>query len=1326
MSQQLGGGAGSLCPRFSQNAWKKDLCSHCFKSKEEHSEEAKQSRGRFMTLYAIRTPTTPDKPPQSILKTDKSKKSSSLNVKFPEEESKVIGYGGEEFSDDEEVFEFEPDPVSTETDHSADNAEDDKDLQRLTKSNTEFNSISANLNDNADPAKKPQPQKPLMLGQIDSNKNAQSPPLLVSIKPFGSSIETNINASRKSHLNKLLDDGSTSKNTLNDAQNGNSIAVSNINGEPLKKEEVKTESSLNSNKTDTITDRITDDDKLTKTVDTPKTDSINILKSITNHIQISPVKDTDGSDKTLTEDEDSKNKVVNEENEKVNIKIALENPVPTNENRKTQITRGSVLTKNHEQVKTKRFQSPGITLKLDDISSSNKESSRLNETKENLNENLSKFNTNKTLEVSVQQKNYKNITEDSRQLSDSKTIDPKEQSGFDYISAIATLKNELMLKKIDQVLTSRPSSFAEADKVEKTRDQVLTRRPSSSVEADKVEKTRGVGVGGKEETVNEVSIVNGVGSTFKDIIEKERVIVDDKDVTLQVMKILDSEGLSREMAGEPDGRADSDDLNEMPPALPLTPPPIAEPHPRTSFLHTFSKEKPKIPAKPRVPELVASAVNKDTPSDQKPTPATPTTTFIDLNLDPSKNMKRQAPKPPPVSPTDTPTGLFQRNPSISTNPDSPVVKEREKRERANSCSPLPTPETSPRRTLSLSHDSLAGNIVEKQSYSTPEKICTKRGNKVRLTLRKILRLGSRDEDGMRVEDDHHQTPPALKPRPEIIHPLDLNKSAVQVLRNERIPTTPQPKDPTNNGSGGEMASSPPRSHGFMLTGRPSKPPPPPRSQSLDMGVRGPLPVRPPPPKTADLAKATAAAAAAQVSSEVTCVDGVYANLGEARMDVMPEKPQRAGSIRDSARNTSSKPDEVTSEKTNSGELSSGDSDNVYESIVPECDLPPERSLSLTIPYCGSETESDIYYPYTFSSSEESPEDDNDGEGWRLHGTRKGRSIVHSSLEENYGAVIVANHEALSQLLEQANNKFPTIPSSLRALRNSSNLRWTDFKLEDSCDAETIGSRIFYGAQWGDSSVTVCVNSGQARLPLAMGVIAEFNDVVPSNFVKGCGSAGDLTQVLVSVLLRQSISQLERYKWPSGSPQEVRKEAALVAVQLINCVKALQARGTEDADVGEFLLCREHKFNSLKVCLLPYDLPEAKNKSNGRVSLCQCVLNALGSLPMPSVISNLLTCLLKEEHATSLSQAKAVLEFWLWGPGDIPLTSDRQTSLQRWLDLERANVLQSLVVAMPSPPRPRFSNASDLCHLSFLVHTSAKVIAEASALFDLHGNETSGV
>ena len=32
--------------------------------------------------------------------------------------------------------------------------------------------------------------------------------------------------------------------------------------------------------------------------------------------------------------------------------------------------------------------------------------------------------------------------------------------------------------------------------------------------------------------------------------------------------------------------------------------------------------------------------------------------------------------------------------------------------------------------------------------------------------------------------------------------------------------------------------------------------------------------------------------------------------------------------------------------------------------------------------------------------------------------RKGRSIVHKNLEDNYGAVITANHEAIAQILEQ--------------------------------------------------------------------------------------------------------------------------------------------------------------------------------------------------------------------------------------------------------------------------------------------------------------------
>lgn len=35
--------------------------------------------------------------------------------------------------------------------------------------------------------------------------------------------------------------------------------------------------------------------------------------------------------------------------------------------------------------------------------------------------------------------------------------------------------------------------------------------------------------------------------------------------------------------------------------------------------------------------------------------------------------------------------------------------------------------------------------------------------------------------------------------------------------------------------------------------------------------------------------------------------------------------------------------------------------------------------------------------------------------------RKGRSVVHKTIEDNYSAVVGANHEALAQVLEQVRN-----------------------------------------------------------------------------------------------------------------------------------------------------------------------------------------------------------------------------------------------------------------------------------------------------------------
>lgn len=90
----------------------------------------------------------------------------------------------------------------------------------------------------------------------------------------------------------------------------------------------------------------------------------------------------------------------------------------------------------------------------------------------------------------------------------------------------------------------------------------------------------------------------------------DKTIVNDK-VSLPLMREIDEEITkeqrfcfehSRELAGEPDGRADEEETTE-PPALPTSPPPsVISTEPRTSFLHgnnnNESRVKPVVPQKP--------------------------------------------------------------------------------------------------------------------------------------------------------------------------------------------------------------------------------------------------------------------------------------------------------------------------------------------------------------------------------------------------------------------------------------------------------------------------------------------------------------------------------------------------------------------------------------------------------------------------------------------------------------------------------------------------------------------------------------------------------
>ena len=135
----------SICKSFESNAWRNDLCSHCFQSKEEHglsvtssADPSKDvglgsryqsvlnhSRSSYRTTTTTtQAATTPVNPlgVKAILKNNnsssKSQHSKSVNFPDAEDDAQIIGYGGQE------CFESSDDD---ETDHNKDDDDQDED-----------------------------------------------------------------------------------------------------------------------------------------------------------------------------------------------------------------------------------------------------------------------------------------------------------------------------------------------------------------------------------------------------------------------------------------------------------------------------------------------------------------------------------------------------------------------------------------------------------------------------------------------------------------------------------------------------------------------------------------------------------------------------------------------------------------------------------------------------------------------------------------------------------------------------------------------------------------------------------------------------------------------------------------------------------------------------------------------------------------------------------------------------------------------------------------------------------------------------------------------
>lgn len=382
--------------------------------------------------------------------------------------------------------------------------------------------------------------------------------------------------------------------------------------------------------------------------------------------------------------------------------------------------------------------------------------------------------------------------------------------------------------------------------------------------------------------------------------------------------------------------------------------------------------------------------------------------------------------------------------------------------------------------------------------------------------------------------------------------------------------------------------------------------------------------------------------------------------------------------------------------------------------------------STSLPYCGSETESELYAPYGFYTGDEGPEEDQDWKNKddelrisRLR-QRRGRSIVHRSLEDNYGAVVVANHEALAQFLDQLNQTPQVSTTTARALKNT-NPRISHFTV-DANTSITVGRRIFCSATWNELNVTLCVAFDLAthvsRKEFYLAPIIEFIDTPPKEITdKTCLPGNKQLEATISVLPRLQVSAIQSFgaTLKDLHDEGTIREASFVLLQFVTALKSLQARGIEESarSLNNVVLCREDKDAYYRLYLLQgLNVETNEERDEERVSLCQCALLALQQLNLASrlpVIQELLT----REKAVTLSQVKSVLEFSLWGPADVNFGGprEREVTLQRWLDLERANVLHALV-------RTRAPlTVTDEYQLLFLVRTSAKIMGEASLLLD---------
>ncbi|XP_053604311.1 uncharacterized protein LOC128671665 isoform X2 [Plodia interpunctella] len=1372
-----------VCHNFVQNAWKKDLCSNCFKSREEHVKNDKVTENSKYLATTFQNKTTFfKKTPPSILKTHPKKKN-KRNVRFPEEVCSVIGFGGDDWSDGEE-FEVSED---NDDDDTFPDTEEERELHKITKTNTDFNTVKANLL--GDSVSKS--YSSLLLGKMQTDSDGKKKTLLVSVTPFG---QENKGPCVKSHIRK--------SNEQENSDDSSSYKTNIVLASYVKE-----------------TETIIGADSAMSTICTEKS----LLEEISE--TLGPKYITNSSSPGL-QNNSTKPTVIDEK-----MKESMQDDNDKKEmceTKKNTIVRKSPLLKTQERPKVNLSRSEFKFCKINiENSSVDSAVSTLNSTTNNSlasddesfsgrtdsdNDDSGHFSephkNEETVKIKVFNEADKNIK--MSPIGQLRKVDGQASTGY------STFQGPIL--DMPPILPKQPESVFSAEASRESAGE-----PDGRADPDEVNEAPALPKSPIPIMDPRPSFLHGmitdimpvpkpavpekpklpVKPVIKQTTKKTSIVSHQQPIIMHLQHTLkkDEDKVIR-MTDEKNNEIT--EVHEEKPDPVYYAKPVLTKQDSDTSLHSLSKRKaPTPPLSPSVEEYANNLYQRN----------------------PSGFTKSDSPVVREMEKRERAT--------LSSFPKSKPVEETPEIKKTDTI-----PEPAPRRNISLSHDNLLLDEKRKGKYKFSIKKLLRIGSSKDLD-KKELSIATVAKVSSKIEESIYDLTPKPKPRLVIIHPLDINGSNVEVVKTSE-------NSDTRRVSHDDVSSIYSVTSSTMDIDIPkvtNKPPPPPRQSSDDYKTAAivPKPARPPPPKSIALQKKQKQQAWATTPNKG---DSIYANLGEIRSALAPRKPERTASMRereahlelpkrrtpidDDKDEVDDGPHEIVQatneavihnyddvynsakyEEENSDSAKNSDSDYEYvnhaRSSSPECDasiktrepstdsrVEPRKEEAETseypkystgfnrssLPYCGSETESEIYSPYSFYSSTDAMDspsnEDYPGDMTPKNTTnklrvRKGRSVVHKNLEDNYGAVVIANHEALAQVLEQVQQSASMQPS-LRGLKACTNLRWSDFSIQSSGKFVRAGKRIFHPAVWSSSqgpvnvtlmlykehmaSQMICQQSVQPQ-SLSLNAITEFCDLVP---LQQFGEeSDDLVQATIVVLAQAHVDTIQSYGESLHAAEglstkdhqlvhtEQTHEAIFMMLQLINGLKCLQARGLEEIpeSLSSFIALKEvqplvshgstmnlpspdDRLNSLwapktnsygRLCILQGLSEEIncnKSADEDLNSLCKCAMKALEILLPGEKLTPLLTEVLQDERAVSLNQAKSVLEFMLWGPLDVvqgvPVV-ERELSLQRWLDLERATVLHGLV-------RTRVQlNVFEQLHLLFLVRSTAKVMCDASVLLE---------